>query len=143
MVVETHEDATLVPTAAIQRGAPGTFVFLVKEDKTVAVTPVQLGAVSGETSEVSKGLAPGNLVVVDGADKLRDGAHINLQQDGQTQAPAQTAPQASAPAPAGTAPQPQTQPPDQPVSSTLKPDDTGRHKGQGRKHRHAESGQQQ
>jgi multidrug efflux system membrane fusion protein len=78
MVVETHEDATLVPTAAIQRGAPGTFVFLVKEDKTVAVTPVQLGAVSGETSEVSKGLAPGNLVVVDGADKLRDGSSVEL-----------------------------------------------------------------
>ena len=78
MVVETHEDTTLVPTAAIQRGAPGTFVFLVKEDKTVAVTPVQVGAVSGETTEVSKGLAPGNLVVVDGADKLRDGASVEL-----------------------------------------------------------------
>src|SRR6478736_2643468 len=78
MVVETHEDATLVPTAAIQRGAPGTFVFLVKEDKTVAVTPVQLGAVSGETSEVTKGLSPGNLVVVDGADKLRDGSSVEL-----------------------------------------------------------------
>ena len=78
MVVETHEDATLVPSAAIQRGAPGTFVFLVKEDKSVAVTPVQLGAVSGETTEVSKGLAPGNLVVVDGADKLRDGSSVEL-----------------------------------------------------------------
>jgi multidrug efflux system membrane fusion protein len=78
MVVETHEDTTLVPTAAVQRGAPGTFVFLVKEDKTVAVTPVQLGAVSGETSEVSKGLAPGNLVVVDGTDKLRDGSSVEL-----------------------------------------------------------------
>jgi membrane fusion protein, multidrug efflux system len=78
MVVETHEDTTLVPSAAIQRGAPGTFVFLVKEDKTVAMTPVQLGAVSGETSEVTKGLAPGNMVVVDGADKLRDGGSVEL-----------------------------------------------------------------
>jgi len=78
MVVETHEDATLVPTAAIQRGAPGTFVFLVKEDKTVAVTPVQLGPVSGETTEVARGLSPGNLVVVDGADKLRDGSSVEL-----------------------------------------------------------------
>ncbi|HEX4522535.1 MAG TPA: MdtA/MuxA family multidrug efflux RND transporter periplasmic adaptor subunit [Casimicrobiaceae bacterium] len=78
MVVETHEDVTLVPTAAVQRGAPGTFVFLVKDDKTVAMTPVQLGAVSGETTEVSKGLAPGNLVVVDGADKLRDGSSVEL-----------------------------------------------------------------
>jgi membrane fusion protein, multidrug efflux system len=78
MVVETHEGATLVPTAAIQRGAPGTFVFLVKEDKTVAVTPVQLGAISGETTEVPSGLAPGNLIVVDGADKLREGSSVEL-----------------------------------------------------------------
>jgi membrane fusion protein, multidrug efflux system len=78
MVVETHQDATLVPTAAIQRGAPGTFVFMVKQDKTVAVTPVQVGAVSGETTEVTRGLAPGTLVVVDGTDKLRDGSSVEL-----------------------------------------------------------------
>ncbi|MEO8565424.1 MAG: MdtA/MuxA family multidrug efflux RND transporter periplasmic adaptor subunit [Betaproteobacteria bacterium] len=78
MVVETHEDTTLVPTAAIQRGAPGTFVFMVKQDKTVAVTPVQLGAISGETTEVTRGLAPGTLVVVDGTDKLRDGSSVEL-----------------------------------------------------------------
>jgi membrane fusion protein, multidrug efflux system len=78
MVVETHQDATLVPTAAIQRGAPGTFVFMVKQDKTVAVTPVQVGAVSGETTEVTRGLAPGALVVVDGTDKLRDGSSVEL-----------------------------------------------------------------
>ncbi len=68
-----------MPTAAIQRGAPGTFVYVVKDDKTVAVTPVQARARSqGETTEVRSGLAPGNLVVVDGADKLRDGASVEL-----------------------------------------------------------------
>ncbi|HEX3632565.1 MAG TPA: MdtA/MuxA family multidrug efflux RND transporter periplasmic adaptor subunit [Casimicrobiaceae bacterium] len=91
MAVETHVDSTLVPSAAIQRGAPGTFVFLVKDDKTVAMTPVQLGAVSGETTEVSKGLAPGNLVVVDGADKLRDGSSVELV-DAAARAAQQTAP---------------------------------------------------
>ena len=100
MVVETHEDTTLVPTAAIQRGAPGTFVFLVKEDKTVAVTPVQVGAVSGETTEVSKGLAPGNLVVVDGADKLRDGASVELI-DAAARAAQQAAPPRQTPPGAG------------------------------------------
>ena len=100
MVVETHEDATLVPTAAIQRGAPGTFVFLVKEDKTVAVTPVQLGAVSGETTEVASGLAPGNLVVVDGADKLRDGSSVELI-DAAARAAQQAAPPRQAPPGAG------------------------------------------
>jgi multidrug efflux system membrane fusion protein len=96
MVVETHENATLVPSAAIQRGAPGTFVFLVKEDKTVVVTPVQLGPVSGETTEVIKGLSPGNLVVVDGADKLRDGSSVELI-DAAARAAQQSAPPQKAP----------------------------------------------
>ena len=78
MLVETRQDAILVPSAAIQRGAPGTFVFLVKPDQSVAVTPVKLGAVEGETTEVLSGLEPGNMVVVDGADKLREGAKVEL-----------------------------------------------------------------
>src|SRR3984893_11107551 len=98
MGVETHRDATLVPTAAIQRGAPGTFVFLVKEDKSVAVTPVKLGAVEGETTEVLSGLQPGNLVVVDGADKLRDGAKVELI-DPNARAPDRGAPSKKGPPP--------------------------------------------
>lgn len=78
MGVETHQDATLLPTAAIQRGAPGTFVFLVKEDQTVSVTPIKLGTAEGETTEVLSGIEPGNLVVVDGADKLREGSKIEM-----------------------------------------------------------------
>jgi multidrug efflux system membrane fusion protein len=78
MAVETRQDTTLVPSAAIQRGAPGTFVFLVKPDQTVTVTPVKIGTVEGETTEVLSGVEPGNQVVVDGADKLREGSKIEL-----------------------------------------------------------------
>ena len=78
MAVETRQDATLVPSAAIQRGAPGTFVFQVKPDQSVAVTTVKLGAVEGETTQVTSGLQPGDKVVVDGTDKLRDGAKVEL-----------------------------------------------------------------
>ena len=78
MAVETRQDVTLVPSAAIQRGAPGTFVFLVKQDQSVTMTPVKLGATQGENAEVQSGLEPGNLVVVDGADKLRDGSKVEL-----------------------------------------------------------------
>src|SRR5438093_6729395 len=78
MAVETRQDVTLAPTAAIQRGAPGTFVFLVKQDQSVAMTLVKLGAIEGENAEVQSGLEPGNLVVVDGADKLRDGSKVEL-----------------------------------------------------------------
>ncbi|BCG86175.1 transport system membrane protein [Mesorhizobium sp. 113-3-9] len=149
LLVDEHKDVAIAPVAAIQRGLPGTFVYLVNPDSTVSVRKVTLGVTNGEHVEILAGLNPGERVVVDGADKLRDGAHINLGQDGQapapaqpsTQAPAQTPPQASAALPAGT--QSQAPAPDQPASDTPKPDDTGRHKGQGRKHRHAESGQQQ
>ena len=79
MVVETHEDATLVPTAAIQRGAPGTFVYVIKPDETATVRPVQLGPSEGERASVQSGLQPGEKVVVDGADKLREGAKVSVR----------------------------------------------------------------
>ena len=78
MLVQTLDDATLVPSAAIQRGAPGTFVYVVKDDRSVTVTPVKLGPVQGELTAVTTGLVPGNLVVVDGTDKLREGAKVEL-----------------------------------------------------------------
>jgi membrane fusion protein, multidrug efflux system len=78
MLLNTLGDAILIPSAAIQRGAPGTFVYAVKDDKSVSVTPVKLGPVQGETTSIASGLAPGVLVVVDGADKLREGAKVEL-----------------------------------------------------------------
>ncbi len=78
MLVQTLPEATLIPSAAIQRGAPGTFVYVVKEDQTVAVTPVKLGPVQGEVTAITSGLAPGDVVVTDGADKLREGAKVEL-----------------------------------------------------------------
>jgi len=78
MPVETRANATLVPTAAIQRGVSGTFVYLVKDDKTVTVTPVTIGSTQGEVSSIDSGLAPGALVVVDGADRLREGAKVEV-----------------------------------------------------------------
>jgi multidrug efflux system membrane fusion protein len=72
----------VMPNAAVHRGAPngvvGTFVYLVKADSTVAVRPVTLGTVDGERVAVLSGLAPGDLVVTDGGDKLRDGATVML-----------------------------------------------------------------
>ncbi|MET0681962.1 MAG: MdtA/MuxA family multidrug efflux RND transporter periplasmic adaptor subunit [Casimicrobiaceae bacterium] len=78
MPVETRSNATLAPTAAIQRGAAGTFVYVVKDDKTVAVTPVVVGSTQGETAAIDSGVAPGALVVVDGADRLREGAKVEV-----------------------------------------------------------------
>jgi multidrug efflux system membrane fusion protein len=77
--VQTLHDETVIPTAAVQRGAPGTFVYLVKPDDTVAVQVIKLGPGEGEKVAVRSGLSVGDRVVVDGADKLRDGAKIALR----------------------------------------------------------------
>ena len=88
MLLNTLQDATLVPSAAIQRGAPGTFVYVVKDDKSVAVTPVKLGPVQAEVTAIASGLTPGQQVVVDGADKLREGSKVELiTRDAQANSP--------------------------------------------------------
>ncbi|HSQ03390.1 MAG TPA: MdtA/MuxA family multidrug efflux RND transporter periplasmic adaptor subunit [Burkholderiales bacterium] len=78
MLVDVKKDATVIPSAAVQRGTPGTFVYVVKSDNTVTVRPVKLGPVQGENIAVEAGLKPGELVVTDGADKLREDAKIEL-----------------------------------------------------------------
>jgi membrane fusion protein, multidrug efflux system len=76
-------------TAGIQRGSPGTFVYVINADSTVSVRPVKLGVTDGEHVEVLSGLAPGERIVIDGADKLRDGAKIIVRSEN---SPAQAAP---------------------------------------------------
>lgn len=78
LLVDVLHDQTVVPTAAIQRGAPGTFVYLVAPDSTVSVRPVKLGPTEGQRVAIESGLAPGDVVVTDGADRLRDGAKVVL-----------------------------------------------------------------
>jgi len=91
--VDVLHDATLVPTAAIQRGAPGTFVYLVNADDTVSVRAVTLGTSNAEKVSISAGLAPGDRVVVDGADKLRESAKVTIRELNDT-TPATAAPPA-------------------------------------------------
>jgi multidrug efflux system membrane fusion protein len=93
VLVDTLHDATLIPTAAVQRGAPGTFVYLVKPDNSVSVQLVTLGPVDGEKVAVQSGLEPGQRVVIDGADKLRDGAIVEVRNGSPDQATASLDPQ--------------------------------------------------
>jgi multidrug efflux system membrane fusion protein len=79
LLVDTKRGATVVPSAAVQRGTPGTFVYVVDAaTKAVSVRKVRLGPVQGETIAVEEGVEPGTLVVVDGADKLREGAVVEM-----------------------------------------------------------------
>jgi multidrug efflux system membrane fusion protein len=89
LLVDTLKDTPVVPTSAVQRGAPGTFVYVVGDDRKVSVRKVVLGPVDGERVAINSGLKTGERVVTDGADKLRDGIEVTLHEPG-----------AAAPAPA-------------------------------------------
>jgi multidrug efflux system membrane fusion protein len=78
LLVQTLHDATLIPTAAIQRGVSGTYVYVVGTKRTVSARPVKLGPTEDELAAVESGVKPGELVVVDGVDKLREGAKVEL-----------------------------------------------------------------
>ena len=67
-----------VPTAAIQLGKVGSYVYTVNEDSTVSISKIVPGPVSGDNTVVENGLQSGQKVVIDGLDKLRDGAKIKV-----------------------------------------------------------------
>ncbi|MDE2084372.1 MAG: MdtA/MuxA family multidrug efflux RND transporter periplasmic adaptor subunit [Xanthomonadaceae bacterium] len=77
----TLTGATIVPTAALQRGADGMYVFVVNADRTVSQRTVKAGASQGQNIAVTDGLKPGDVVVTDGADNLRDGSRVELPGD--------------------------------------------------------------
>jgi multidrug efflux system membrane fusion protein len=78
LLLKTISQATEVPVAAVQHGAPGTFVYLVKPGSTVGVQVIKTGVTDGDNTQVLSGLSPGDTVVVDGTDRLKDGAKVRL-----------------------------------------------------------------
>ncbi len=78
LLVNTIQNTVLVPTAAIQRGVPGTYVFVVKPDDTVSVQTVTIGPGDGTNTAVLKGLSIGEAVVIDGTDRLHEGAKVTV-----------------------------------------------------------------
>ena len=76
VLLTTRQDATVVAAPVVQRGPNGTFAFVVKSDKTVEARPIEVGTTEGDTVLVSKGLQPGEVVVVDGQYKLREGSRV-------------------------------------------------------------------
>ncbi len=101
--VLTRKDVTAIPTAAIQQGSAGAFVFLVQADDTVQVRQVKLGAVNNGMVAVNEGLQPGDRVVVEGTDRLRAGAKVEVVGGAET-VPGSPNKNLGAGAPAGTTP---------------------------------------
>ena len=71
------EGVLVVPTAAVQRGAPGSYVYVVA-DGQVALRKVQVLTSDGESTAVQGEVKPGDQVVIDGADRLRDGGKAEV-----------------------------------------------------------------
>jgi multidrug efflux system membrane fusion protein len=88
LVLDTLHGVVTVPTAAVQHGAPGDFVYVVSADSTVSVRKVVLGPQDGDFLAVTSGLTSGERVVTDGVDQLRDGSHVTLRNEGAAPGPA-------------------------------------------------------
>src|SRR5690606_36272919 len=71
--VETLQDATLIPSAALQFGSRGNFAYVVGADSKVQLRSVEVGPSNGETTVITQGLTAGERIVMEGTDRLRDG----------------------------------------------------------------------
>jgi multidrug efflux system membrane fusion protein len=78
LLVNTLQNATLVPSQAVQTGAPGAYVYVVNADDTVRVQPVTTGPTNGTDTVITKGISPGEVVVTDGVDRLKSGARVTV-----------------------------------------------------------------
>ncbi len=89
LLLDVKRGATVVPSAAVQRGPKGTFVYVVTADRTVGVRPVTVGVSHGEEASIDTGLSPDELVVVDGTEKLREGSKVEVQRQNDSPVPVQ------------------------------------------------------
>ena len=79
LLLDVRKGAVIAPVAAIQRGSQGTFVYVVKTDKTVEVRQITVGPTAGTDAVIEAGLSPAEMVVVDGVDKLRAGSTVQIK----------------------------------------------------------------
>jgi multidrug efflux system membrane fusion protein len=77
LLVDTKRNLTIVPAAAIQRGPQGTYIYAVGADSTVKIRVVTIAQTTGNSVGLSAGLNPGDVVVIDGQDKLQEGSKVN------------------------------------------------------------------
>jgi len=82
MVVDVRRNVIVVPTAAVQGGADGAVVYVVKEDNTVTLRKVQPGPVQGQVTAIESGLQQGERVITDGVDRVREGARVEVAEPG-------------------------------------------------------------
>ncbi len=87
LLLETRKNSTVLPSAAILRGPQGPYVYAVKSDKTVEARPVTIALTQGNTTAITGGVNPGDMVVTDGQDKLQTGSTIEPRPSGPSNTP--------------------------------------------------------
>ncbi|MGB0036946.1 MAG: MdtA/MuxA family multidrug efflux RND transporter periplasmic adaptor subunit [Candidatus Acidiferrales bacterium] len=97
LFLSIRKDATVMPSAAIQQGTQGSFVYVVKPDNTAEERLIQVDFIEGNIAVVRQGLTPGEQVVVDGQDKLQAGSKVNFRPSGAPNTPATPASQGTKP----------------------------------------------
>jgi multidrug efflux system membrane fusion protein len=80
LLLDVKKDAIIVPSAAVQRSPQGAFAYVLNPDKTVAMRPIKTGISQGGETSIIEGLAAGEQVVVDGAERLRDGSRVEVKE---------------------------------------------------------------
>jgi membrane fusion protein, multidrug efflux system len=87
LLVDTLTNQMVVPNVAVQTGQQGTFVYVVDGDSTVHLKPVQVGVITETVSQILGGLSDGDRVVVDGTDRLVEGAFVRVRKPGELENP--------------------------------------------------------
>ena len=82
LLLETRKNAIVVPSAALQQGPQGTYVYVVKPDKTVEARTVAVATTEGNLAQIASGISPNETVVTDGQDKLQNGSHVDTHSQG-------------------------------------------------------------
>ena len=81
LLADTLQNVVLAPTAAIQFGTNGSFVYAMDGDNKVKIRTIKVGATDGDVTVIEDGLAPGDRVVLEGTDRLRDGGAVEVVND--------------------------------------------------------------
>ena len=87
LLVDTLTNQLVVPNVAVQNGQQGTFVYVVDEDSTVHLKPVQVGITTAASADILGGISDGDQVVVDGTDRLIEGAVVRVRKAGEMENP--------------------------------------------------------
>jgi multidrug efflux system membrane fusion protein len=87
LLVDTLSEQLVVPNVAVQNGQQGTFVYVVDDQSKVHLKPVQVGIAAGSSAQILGGISEGDRVIVDGTDRLVEGAQVRVRKAGELDSP--------------------------------------------------------